>query len=105
MSAVPQSDQSVLLREDHDGVAWLTMNRAQQLNLLTGAMLDALQQAFDAIADDARVRVVVLAGAGKGFARATTSKKSARSKSSRRSGNCSKSAAASCCRSRSCRSR
>ena len=67
MSAVPQSDEPVLLREDRDGIAWLTMNRPQQMNLLTSAMLEALQQAFDAIAQDDSVRVVVLAGAGKGF--------------------------------------
>lgn len=67
MSAIPQSDQPVLVREDRDGVAWLTMNRPQQMNLLTGEMLTALQQAFDAIAEDASVRVVVLAAAGKGF--------------------------------------
>jgi enoyl-CoA hydratase/carnithine racemase len=56
-----------LLREDRDGVATLTMNRPQQMNLLTSEMLAALQGAFDAIARDANVRVVVLAAAGKGF--------------------------------------
>lgn len=67
MSAVPQSSEPVLLREDRDGIAWLTMNRPQQMNLLTSEMLAALQQAFDAIAPDESVRVVVLAAAGKGF--------------------------------------
>jgi len=67
MSAVPQPEQAVLLREDRDGIATLTMNRPQQMNLLTSEMLAALQGAFDAIAKDPNVRVVVLAGAGKGF--------------------------------------
>jgi enoyl-CoA hydratase/carnithine racemase len=67
MSAVPQAGQPVLLREDRDGIATLTMNRPQQMNLLTSGMLSALQGAFDEIAGDARVRVVVLAAAGKGF--------------------------------------
>ncbi len=67
MSAVPQTGQSILLRDDRDGICTLTMNRPQQMNLLTSEMLDALQEAFDAIAQDRRVRVVVLAGAGKGF--------------------------------------
>src|SRR5690606_15373498 len=67
MSAVPQSDEPLLLREDRDGIAWLTMNRPQQMNLPTSEMLAALQGAFDAIAEDESVRVVVLAGAGKGF--------------------------------------
>ncbi len=67
MSAVPQAEQPVLLREDRGGVATLTMNRPQQMNLLTSEMIGALQAAFDAIAADPSVRVVVLAGAGKGF--------------------------------------
>ena len=67
MSALPKSEQPILLREDSKGVATLTMNRPEQMNLLTSAMIAALQAAFDAIAQDASVRVVVLAGAGKGF--------------------------------------
>jgi enoyl-CoA hydratase/carnithine racemase len=67
MSAVPQAEQPVLLREDRDGVATLTLNRPQQMNLLTSEMLSALQSAFDAIAKDESVRVVILAAHGKGF--------------------------------------
>ena len=67
MSAVLQPEQAVLLRQDREGIATLTMNRPQQMNLLTGGMLEALQKAFDEIANDGSVRVVVLAGAGKGF--------------------------------------
>ncbi len=67
MSAVPQADQPVLLREDRDGIATLTLNRPQQMNLLTSDMLSALQAAFDQIAKDPSVRVVVLAATGKGF--------------------------------------
>jgi len=67
MSAVPQSEQPVLLREDLNGVTTLTLNRPQQMNLLTSEMLAALQSEFDAIAKDASVHVVVLAATGKGF--------------------------------------
>ena len=67
MSAVLQPDSPLLLRDDREGIATLTMNRPQQMNLLTDEMIDALQSAFDAIALDPGVRVVVLAGAGKGF--------------------------------------
>ena len=67
MSAVPQADQPSLLRDDRDGIATLTLNRPAQMNLLTLEMLGALQSAFDAIAGDGSVRVVVLAAAGKGF--------------------------------------
>lgn len=58
---------TILLRDDRDGVATLTLNRPRQFNALSQAMLDALQCAVDAIAADASVRVVVLAGAGKAF--------------------------------------
>ena len=67
MSAILKPDDSILLREDRDGVCTLTMNRPQQMNLLTAEMLEALQEAFDAISLDKRVRVVILAGNGKGF--------------------------------------
>jgi enoyl-CoA hydratase/carnithine racemase len=43
------------------------MNRPEQMNLLTSEMLAALQDAFDAIARDERVRVVVLGATGRAF--------------------------------------
>jgi enoyl-CoA hydratase/carnithine racemase len=67
MSAVPKSEQPPLLREDREGICTLTMNRPQQMNLLTSAMLSALQSAFEKVASDSGVRVVILAAAGKGF--------------------------------------
>ena len=67
MSAIPQADTSILLREDRAGVCTLTMNRPLQMNLLTTEMLEALQEAFDALSSDPRIRVIVLAAAGKGF--------------------------------------
>jgi enoyl-CoA hydratase/carnithine racemase len=67
MSANPKAEESILLREDRDGICTLVMNRPAQMNLLTSEMLDALQAAFDAITKDRRVRVVVLGAMGKGF--------------------------------------
>jgi enoyl-CoA hydratase/carnithine racemase len=67
MSAQPQELQPAVLREDKDGIATLTLNRPQQMNLLTGGMLSSLQDAFDDIARNQNIRVVVLAAAGKGF--------------------------------------
>jgi enoyl-CoA hydratase/carnithine racemase len=57
----------VLLREDADGIALLTLNRPQSRNPLSEAMLAALSQAFAAIAEDGSVRAVVLAAAGPVF--------------------------------------
>src|ERR671931_1866689 len=67
MSAIPKSEQSILLRDDREGICTLTMNRPAQMNLLTTGMLEALQEAFDAVAGDKRVRVVILAANGKAF--------------------------------------
>lgn len=58
---------AILIREDRHGVATLTLNRPQQLNALSESMLDALQKELDAIAGDANIRCVVIAGAGKSF--------------------------------------
>jgi enoyl-CoA hydratase/carnithine racemase len=51
-------------REDHDGVATLTLNTPRSLNALSLAMLEALIAEFEAIASDGAARVVVLAGVG-----------------------------------------
>ena len=67
MSAMPKSEGAILLREERDGICTLTMNRPGQMNLLTSEMLQTLQAAFDAIAADKRVRVVILAANGKAF--------------------------------------
>ena len=61
------SDETLLLRDDVDGVTTLTLNRPKQYNALSEAMLAALHQTLDEIAQDSSVRVVILAGAGKAF--------------------------------------
>jgi enoyl-CoA hydratase/carnithine racemase len=67
MSAQPQAAEPALLRADRGGIATLTLNRPESYNLLTSEVIDALQREFDAIEQDERVRVVVLAATGKGF--------------------------------------
>jgi enoyl-CoA hydratase/carnithine racemase len=57
----------VLLRRDADGIAFLTLNRPQARNALSVALMTSLQDSLDAIAGDASVRVVVIAGAGPAF--------------------------------------
>ena len=60
-------DPLVLRQQDSRGVVTLTLNRPQAFNSLSEDMLAALQKEFDAIADDATVRVVVIAAAGRAF--------------------------------------
>ncbi|MCF6272579.1 MAG: enoyl-CoA hydratase [Rhodobacteraceae bacterium] len=57
----------ILLRNDANAVATLTLNRPKALNALSEEMLVALQAELDAIAVDSSIRVVVLKGAGKVF--------------------------------------
>ncbi len=61
------TNEPILLREDNGGVCTLTLNRPAEFNALSEAMLDSLQASFDAIAEDASVRVIVLAARGKAF--------------------------------------
>ena len=67
VTAADAVDQSILLRDDSDGITTLTLNRPAQYNALSGAMLDELQHALDAIDRDESVRVVVIAANGKAF--------------------------------------
>ena len=66
-NTTPDTTLPILLREDREGVATLTLNRPSQFNSLSEEMLTELQAALDAIATDASVRAVVIAGAGKAF--------------------------------------
>ncbi|HZL60138.1 MAG TPA: enoyl-CoA hydratase, partial [Stellaceae bacterium] len=50
-----------------EGIATLTLNRPAARNALSIGLMDALQRALDAIAADATVKVVVIAGNGPGF--------------------------------------
>src|SRR5450755_2386065 len=59
--------EPLVLRTDEGGVATLTLNRPAQFNAINTEMLAELQSALEAIALDAKVRVVVLAGAGRAF--------------------------------------
>ncbi|WP_232631095.1 enoyl-CoA hydratase [Methylobacterium sp. Leaf118] len=63
----PDRDTRLLLREDRDGVATLTLNRPQARNALSFALLEALRDAFADLAEDDGVRAVVLAAAGPAF--------------------------------------
>src|SRR5205807_1851344 len=56
-----------LLRETSDGIACLTMNRPEQRNTLSEAMLASFTEALAEIAADRSVRAVVLAAKGPAF--------------------------------------
>ena len=60
-------EQTILLREDNNGVTTLTFNRPRQYNALSEEMLSLLQSELNSISQDESVRVVILAANGKAF--------------------------------------
>lgn len=56
-----------VLREDHGAVRRLVLNAPEAMNVLSTAMLAALQAEIDAVADAPAVRVVILAARGRAF--------------------------------------
>jgi enoyl-CoA hydratase/carnithine racemase len=56
-----------VLRRNDRGVVTLTLNRGERFNPLSTAMIAALENELDALGADRTARVVVLAGAGRGF--------------------------------------
>lgn len=67
--STPAPHDAPLLRRSADarGVVTLTLNRPQQFNALSEAMVEALQAELDRLARDETARVVVLAAEGKAF--------------------------------------
>ena len=63
----PSHNQTLVLREDREAVATLTLNRADKFNALSGELMAALEGVLADIAGDSAVRVVVLRAGGKAF--------------------------------------
>ncbi|HTS82357.1 MAG TPA: enoyl-CoA hydratase [Myxococcaceae bacterium] len=61
------AEAPLVLRRDDGGVVTLTLNRGERFNPLSAPMITALEKELDAVREDRTARVVVLAGAGKGF--------------------------------------
>jgi len=53
--------------EDRGAVRWLTLNRPEVMNAITGEMLAKLNEELKKADDDNGVRVLVITGAGRGF--------------------------------------
>lgn len=60
-------NESVVLREDREGIAFLTLNRPASRNALSSEMLNALEESFEGVTGTPSIRVAVIAGAGPGF--------------------------------------
>ena len=64
---IDHGNEPILLRQDHDGIATLTLNRPQARNALSMALMGEMIEALAALARDAAIKVVILAGSGPGF--------------------------------------
>jgi enoyl-CoA hydratase/carnithine racemase len=63
----PAADAPLVLREDRDDIAIVTLNRPEARNSLSEAMLSALGETLTMLAGERHVRVVVLAANGPAF--------------------------------------
>jgi enoyl-CoA hydratase/carnithine racemase len=61
------TNEALVLREDADGVAWLTLNRAPARNALSTPMMAALEAALESVEADPAIKAAVIAGAGPAF--------------------------------------
>jgi enoyl-CoA hydratase/carnithine racemase len=61
------TDQTILLSEVEEGICTLTLNRPERRNAMSSELINSLQNAFDDIAKDRSIKVIILAGNGPVF--------------------------------------
>jgi enoyl-CoA hydratase/carnithine racemase len=61
------ADEPVVLYEERDSLALITLNRPDRLNVLNEAMIEGIAEAVDRAAASPDVRAVILRGAGRAF--------------------------------------
>ena len=64
---LPEMSATLVNREDRGPVAVLTLNRPEQRNALSRALMAQLRDAVDELSVDEKIRAVVLTGAGTAF--------------------------------------
>ncbi|KAM3324042.1 putative enoyl-CoA hydratase 1, peroxisomal [Capsicum chacoense] len=57
----------ILITQEPDGIAWITINRPKSLNSLTKSMIVDLARIFKSLDADDSVRVIILTGSGRSF--------------------------------------
>jgi len=59
-----QNSSDLVLLDTQDGIAYLTINRPKALNALNEAVIGQLEEKFNTVEADARVKAIVIRGAG-----------------------------------------
>lgn len=59
--------QTLINSQQADGIAWITLDRAEKKNALSNSLLDQLNVALDAAIASQSIRAIVLSGAGNCF--------------------------------------
>ena len=60
-------DSDVVLYENLNGVATITLNRPDAMNAMTNELMQGITTALDHVREDDTIRLVVITGAGRGF--------------------------------------
>jgi enoyl-CoA hydratase/carnithine racemase len=61
------NDDPILLRNDANGIATLTLNQPKKFNVLSTELMALIQSNLEQISADLSIRVVIIAGNGKAF--------------------------------------
>ncbi|MEQ8334345.1 enoyl-CoA hydratase [Nisaea sp.] len=67
MSVAEETEHRLVLRQDRDGIARLTLNRPKAYNALSLGLMASVQDELEEISVNRSIKAVVIEGAGKGF--------------------------------------
>ncbi|WP_051206453.1 enoyl-CoA hydratase [Oceanospirillum maris] len=62
-----ETQNCLVIRQDNEGISYLTLNRPSAYNALSLGCMQSLIQSLETIAQDKSIKAVVLSGSGKGF--------------------------------------
>jgi len=67
MPVTKETSETLVLRNDENGISNLTINRPKSYNALSISCMEDLIEEIYKVSDDSSVKVVILSGSGKGF--------------------------------------
>ncbi|MEE9175125.1 MAG: enoyl-CoA hydratase [Thermodesulfobacteriota bacterium] len=67
MPITKETSETLVLRNDENGISNLTINRPKSYNALSIDCMEEIMKELRSISEDSSIKVVILSGAGKGF--------------------------------------